>query len=66
MSSVSNALAMGQVQIAVAKQQLNAIEQQGKAALDLIESSAPPEVVAAATPPPNAAAHVGAHLNVVA
>jgi hypothetical protein len=54
------------VQVAVAKLQLDAIEQQGKAALDLIKSGAPPEVVAAATPPPNAAAHVGAHLNVVA
>ncbi len=66
MSSVSGVIAMGQVQVAVAKLQLNAIEEQGKAALDLIKSGAPPEVVQAATPPPNAAAHVGAHLNVVA
>ena len=63
MSSVSNVLAMGQIQISVAKQQLQAIEQQGRDALTLIKASAPPEVVAAA-PAPNTAPGVGAHVNV--
>jgi hypothetical protein len=68
MSSVSNAVAMGQMQISVAKMQLEAVEQQGRDALTLIHSSTPPEVVAAAATaaPANAAAGVGERLNVVA
>ncbi len=71
MSSVSNAVAMGQMQISVAKMQLEAIEQQGRDALTLIHSSTPPEVAAAAAtaapaPPANAGAGVGERLNVVA
>jgi hypothetical protein len=64
MSSVTNALAMGELQIAVAKQQLDAMKQEGKNALTLIAASAPPEVAAAA-PPPNVAAGVGQNLNIV-
>jgi hypothetical protein len=63
MSSVSNALMMGQLQISVARKQLDAIEQQGRDAITLIESSAPPEVAAAA-PPPNTNPGVGGHVNV--
>jgi hypothetical protein len=67
MSSVSNAVAMGQMQISVAKMQLEAIEQQGRDALTLIHSSTPADVVAAApAAPANAAAGVGERLNVVA
>lgn len=54
----------GQWQVAVARQQLNAIEQQGKDALDLIKSAAQPSVAPAQ--PANVAASVGANLNVVA
>ncbi len=60
MSPVSNAT-MGQMQIAVAKMQLANVEQEGKNALALIDSSAP-----AAGAPANAAAGVGERLNVVA
>jgi hypothetical protein len=42
MSSVSGAGAPGQYQIAVAKLQLDAVEQQGKDAIALIESSVAP------------------------
>ncbi len=68
MSSVSNAAAMGQIQISVAKMQLEAIEQEGRDALTLIHSSTPPGVVAAAatSAPANAGAGVGERLNVVA
>jgi len=64
MSSISNALTTDQLQIAVAKQQLRSIEQQGKDALSLIQSAAAPEVAPAAQPA-NVAAHVGTALNVV-
>lgn len=64
MSSVSGAMAAGQWQVAVARQQLNAIEQQGKDALDLIKSATEPQ--AAPARPANVAASVGANLNVVA
>jgi len=64
MSSVTNALAAGELQIALARQQLDAMKQEGKDALTLIKASAPPEVVAAA-PPPNASAGVGQKLNIV-
>ncbi len=68
MSSVSNAVAMGQMQISVAKMQLENVEQQGRNALTLIHASAPPEVVAAAATaaPANAGPGVGERLNVVA
>jgi hypothetical protein len=62
MSSVSNNLMVGQLQIAVAKRQLESVEQQGKDALALIQSSAPPD---ATSPPANAAPGVGTTLNVV-
>ena len=64
MSSVTNALAAGELQIALARQQLDAMKQESKDALTLIKASAPPEVVAA-TPPPNAGAGVGQKLNIV-
>lgn len=61
MSSVSNAGNVGQAQILVAKMQLDTTEQQGKDAVALIESSAPPE--GAAGRPANAASGVGTHIN---
>jgi hypothetical protein len=64
MSSVTNALAMSELQITLARQQLDAVKQEGKDALTLINASAPPEVAAAA-PPPNAAPGVGQNLNIV-
>jgi hypothetical protein len=52
-----------QLEIAVAKKQLDSVEQQGRDALALIQSaSAPP----AAGAPVNTAPGVGAQLNVVA
>ncbi len=63
MSSVSNALALSQLQVAVARKQLDSIEQQGQAALALIEATAPPTQAGA---PANAGAMVGTRLNVVA
>jgi hypothetical protein len=53
----------GQIQIAVVKQQLQAIEQQGRNALALIQSATPAQSPGA---PANVAAGVGAHVNVVA
>jgi hypothetical protein len=64
MSSVSTSLMASQLQVAVAKQQLDAVEQEGRNALLLIQASAPPEI-RAATPPPNTAPGVGTQLNVV-
>jgi hypothetical protein len=60
MSSVSNALQVGQFQIAVAKQQLESIEQQGRDALTLIESSVAPQPALA-----NVGPGVGTTLNIV-
>ena len=64
MSSVTNASAVGEFQIAIARQQLDAMKQEGRDALALIQASAPPEVAGTA-PPPNAAAGVGQNLNLV-
>jgi hypothetical protein len=64
MSSISNSLTATQLQITVAKKQLESIEQQGRDALTLIHASAPPEVQAAA-PPANTAPGVGNNLNIV-
>ena len=50
MDTVSNALAMGQLQVAIAKQQLHSIEQQGRDALTLIHDSAVAADVAPAVP----------------
>lgn len=65
MSAISNSLLSTQLEIAVARKQLDSVEQQGRNALTLIQSSAPSEVPAPAntanTPP-----GVGARLNVVA
>jgi hypothetical protein len=61
MSSVSSTMMAGQIQIAVAKLQLRAVEQQGKDALSLIQSAAPSE----SAPPANVAPNVGTALNVV-
>jgi hypothetical protein len=63
MSSVSNALAMGQLEIAVARKQLDSIEQQGRDALKLIAAAEPPGPPAAAR---NVQPGVGTRLNVVA
>lgn len=62
MSSVSNALAMGQLEIAVARKQLDAIEQQGRDALKLIAATEPPSAGAA---PQNVQPGVGTQLNFV-
>jgi len=64
MTSVSNVLAMGQMQVAIARKELDAIEQQGKQALTLIQAAAP--VAAQNGPTANAAAGVGGQLNIVA
>ena len=61
MSSVNTVMA-GQFQIAVAKQQLQAVEQQGKDAVKLIQSASADN---AAHAPPNQATGVGTTLNVV-
>ena len=63
MSSVSNAVAMGQLQIAVARKQLDSIEQQGRDALTLIAAAEPP---APGVTPRNVQPGVGTQLNVVA
>lgn len=64
MSSVSTSLTATQIQIAVAKKQLESIEQQGRDALTLIAASAPPPN-SAAVPLANTAPGVGTHLNIV-
>jgi hypothetical protein len=64
MSPVSNALALDRLAIAVARKQLDSVEQQGKAALALIEASSPPSPDP--KPPANAAPGVGSRLSVVA
>jgi hypothetical protein len=63
MSSVSNALAMGQLQIAIARKQLDSIEQQGRDALMLIAAAEPP---APGVTSQNVQPGVGTQLNVVA
>lgn len=63
MSSVSSALGISQLQIAVAKKQLDAVEQQGKDALALMDAASPSQQN---QPPVNAAPGVGTQLNVVA
>jgi len=64
MSAISNSLMAGELQIAVAKQQLRSVEQQGKDALSLIQSAAAPPV-ASSGPPANVAPGVGTALNLV-
>ena len=67
MSSVSDALSYGQLQIAVQKKQLESIEQQGRAALALIDAAQPPPQAAAPSgPPANVPPEVGQNLNVEA
>jgi hypothetical protein len=63
MSSVSNSLLAGQFQIAVAKQQLESIEQQGRDALTLIDSSIAPQAAVPAAA--NVGPGVGTTLNIV-
>ena len=63
MSSVSNAVSMGQMQITIARKQLDAIEQEGKDAVKLMEAAAPP---APGAPPANTAAGVGSQVNITA
>lgn len=70
MSSISNSLLVGQLQVAVAKRQLQALEQQGQDALALIQSAASPvpataPAVAVGGPPPNTPPNVGTALNLV-
>ena len=61
MGPISNALAMGQLEMVVVKKQLDAIEQQGKDALVLIEAA----VQAVQNPAPaNVPAGIGSRLNV--
>lgn len=66
MSSISDALAVGQLQVAVAAKQLDAIEQQAKDALRLIEAAQPAPQLQADTPAQNVQPGVGTQLNVVA
>jgi hypothetical protein len=63
MSSVSDAVSMGQMQITIARKQLDNIEQQGRNAVKLIEATAPPEAGAS---PANAAPGVGTRVNITA
>lgn len=62
MSSVSNAISMTQTQVAVAKMELDSIEQQGRDTLSLIRSAQPPQAAAPATPA-NTAPGVGTQIN---
>jgi hypothetical protein len=62
MTSVSDANSMGQAQIAVARMQLDSMEQQGRDAISLIHSAAPAQAAAPATPA-NAAPGVGTMVN---
>lgn len=64
MSSVSNATAMAQVQITVAKMQLDSMEQEGRDAVSLINSAA--ATPAAPATPANTAAGVGTNINYTA
>lgn len=63
MSSVSSVNASAELQVRVAKLQLDDARQQGQAAIQLIEASS---AVADKTAPPNTDARVGRNLNVVA
>lgn len=63
MGPISNALTMGQLEVVVAKKQLDAIEQQGENALVLIEAAAPVEGAQSSTPA-NVSAGVGGRLNI--
>ncbi len=65
MSAISNAIDLSRLDIAVARKQLDSIEQQGKDALTLIEGASPASE-SSSGPPPNAAASVGTQLNIVA
>lgn len=62
MSTISPSLLSTQREILVAKKQLDAVEQQGKDAVALIDAAS----TSAAAPPVNTAPGVGAQLNVVA
>lgn len=61
MSAISDAMTAGKFQVAVARKQLDAIEQQGQDALKLIAAAQPPVGQGA---PPNVAPDVGTQLNV--
>jgi hypothetical protein len=63
MSSVSNALATGQLQIALTRKQLDSLEQQERDALQLIAAAAPPILHTATR---HVQPGVGTRLNVVA
>jgi len=65
MSSLSNAVSMTQTQVAVARMELDSIEQQGQDTLALIHSAAPPQAAAPATPA-NTAPGVGTQINYTA
>jgi hypothetical protein len=60
MSSVSNATNMAQVQLTVAKMQLDSMEQQGRDAVSLIKSAA---ASPASVTPANTAPGVGMNVN---
>lgn len=63
MSAISSSMFSQRWEVTVAKKQLDAVEQQGKDALALIEAASAPQ---ASQPPVNAAPGVGAQLNIVA
>lgn len=64
MSSVGNATIQAQMQILVARKQLDAVEEQGQQAVALIEAAAPAPAAKEAAPQ-NVQPGVGARLNVV-
>lgn len=63
MNPLSADMVAGQYQIAVARRQLEAVEQEGKNAVELIHSASAP---AQPGPPPNVGAGVGVKLNLSA
>jgi hypothetical protein len=64
MNPIAGDVVAGQYQIAVARKQLDAVEQEGRNAMELIHSATPPP--SAEGPPANVAASVGSKLNFTA
>jgi hypothetical protein len=64
MNPLAGDVVAGQYQIAVARKQLDAIEQDGRNAMELIHAATPPP--GSAGPPANVTAGVGSKLNFTA
>jgi hypothetical protein len=64
MNPIASDVAAGQYQIAVARKQLDAIEQDGRNAMELIHSATPPP--GAEGPPANVTQGIGSKLNFTA